>query len=132
MHELSVTSLIVDALLDLVRQHGASHVEEVYLKIGTLRALSVEQVEFCYEVLSKNTVLEGSRLIVEEIPGELQCAKCGYSARFTSQDDTFHFGIPLLVCPICGGSLSVKGGDECVIGKVRMEIPSKAEANAAT
>jgi hydrogenase nickel incorporation protein HypA/HybF len=129
MHELSVTSAIVDALLDLVKKHGASQVEEVHLKIGTLRALSVEQVKFCYEILCKGTPLEGSKLIVEEVAGELECSNCNYSGQFNAQDDAYHFGIPPLVCPTCGSSLLVKGGDECVIGRVRMQVPPKAENN---
>jgi hydrogenase nickel incorporation protein HypA/HybF len=132
MHELSVTSAIVDALLDLVKKHGASQVEEVHLKIGTLRALSVEQVKFCYQILSKGTALDGSKLIVEEVAGELECSNCSYSGQFNAQDDSYHFGIPLLVCPVCGSSLLVKGGDECVIGKVRMQVPSKTESSVVT
>ena len=132
MHELSVTSAIVDALLELVKQHGASQVEEVHLKIGTLRALSIEQVKFCYEILSKGTALGGSKLVVEEVAGELQCSNCSYCGQFNAQDDSCHFGIPPLVCPVCGSSLLIKGGDECVIGKVRMQIPSKTENNVVT
>ena len=132
MHELSVTSAIVDALLDLVKKHGATRVEDVQLKIGTLRALSIEQVKFCYQILCKGTALEGSRLIVEEVPGVLECNSCRYSVQFNAQDETYHFGIPPLVCPVCGSSLLIKGGDECVIGRVRMQVPSKPESNAVT
>ncbi len=132
MHELSVTSAIVDALLDLVRKQKASRVEEVHLKIGTLRALSTEQVTFCYQILCKGTVLEGSRLIIEEVSGQLECSKCDYAGQFNSQDEAYHFGIPPLVCPQCGSSLLVKGGDECVIEKVRLQVPSKVENDMVT
>ena len=132
MHELSVTSAIVNALLDLVKQQSASRVEEVNLKIGQLRAISIEQVRFCYEILAKGTSLEGSKLVVEEVPGQLQCSRCSYHQEFNPQDDTYHFDIPLLICPTCGGSLLVQGGDECVIGKVRMQVPSTPENHSAS
>jgi hydrogenase nickel incorporation protein HypA/HybF len=130
MHEFSVTSWIVEALLDLAKEQGASRVVEVHLRIGTLRALSIDQVKFCYEILTKGTVLQGSRLLVEETPGKLRCTACNYRGEFNSHDDAFHFGIPPLACPECGEALSIEGGDECVIAKVRMTLPSAEEGGA--
>jgi hydrogenase nickel incorporation protein HypA/HybF len=130
MHEFSVTSWIVEALLDLVNKHGATRVVEVHLRIGSLRALSIDQVKFCYDVLAKGTVLQGSRLIIEEVPGKLRCTACKYRGEFNSHDDAFHFGIPPLACPECGEALSIEGGDECVIAKVRMLLPSAGDGGA--
>ena len=127
MHEFSVTSWIVEALLDLVKRQGASRVVEVHLRIGTLRALSIEQVKFCYGVLARGTPLQGSRLIIEEVPGRLRCSACGYRGEFNPHDDAYHFGIPPLACPECGAALLIEGGDECVIAKVRMLLPSAGE-----
>ena len=126
MHEFTVTSWIVDALLDLVRKQGASHVLEVNLRVGKLRALSVDQVRFCYGVISKDTVLEGSKLIIEESPGKVHCPNCGHQSEFNPEGDAYHFGLPPLICSMCGGSLMIEGGDECVITKVRMQLPSTA------
>jgi len=131
MHEFTVTSWIVDALLDLAKKQGASRVVEVHLRIGSLRALSIEQVKFCYGVLSQRTVLEGSKLVVEEVPGKLRCSACGYQGEFNPHDDAFHFGIPPLECPECGEALVVEGGDECVIEKVRMLLPSTEEGGTS-
>jgi len=131
MHEFSVTSWIVDALLDLAKRHGASSVQEVHLRIGSLRALSIDQVKFCYGVLAKGTTLEGSRLVIEEVPGKLRCSACSYRGEFNPQDDAYHFGIPPLVCPECGAPLLIEGGDECVIAKVRMLLPSARESSTS-
>ncbi len=124
MHEFTVTSWIVDALLELVRKQGASQVSEVHLRVGKLRALSLEQLRFCYGVLSKGTVLEGSRLLIEQNVGKVRCDNCGYCGEFDPEGDTYHFGILPLACPMCDGIVSVEGGDECVITKVRMQVPS--------
>ena len=127
MHEFSVTSWIVDALLVLARKQGAERVLEVNLRVGKLRALSIEQLQFCYDVLSKHTLLEGSHLNIEQTAGKAHCNSCGYAGEFDPNGDEYHFGLPLLVCPTCGGSLFVEGGDECVIARVRLEIPSSTE-----
>jgi len=127
MHEFTVTSWIVDALLDLVRKQSASRIVEVELRIGKLRALSMDQLKFCYEVLSKGTVLEGSTLVFEESPGKARCKNCGYNSEFDPDGDEYHYGLPILACPACNSTVVVEGGDECVITKVRMEIPSSPE-----
>jgi hydrogenase nickel incorporation protein HypA/HybF len=130
MHEFTVTSWIVDALLDLVKKQGASKVLEVHLRVGKLRALSLDQLRFCYDVLSKENALEGSNLIIEESAGKVRCVNCSYQGEFNPEGDAYHFGLPPLSCPHCGGSVSVEGGDECVITKVRMQIPSAVERAA--
>jgi hydrogenase nickel incorporation protein HypA/HybF len=131
MHEFSVTSWIVDALLDLAKKQHSKKILEVHLKIGKMRALSIDQVKFCYDILAKGTALEGSELISEEVKGEVRCSNCEYHGEFNPEGDAYHFGIPPLVCPICGHSLVVEGGDECVIAKVRMLLPSTARNDSA-
>lgn len=131
MHEFTFASSIHDALLDIAKQQGSSRVLEVHLKIGKLRALSIDQVKFSYDVLAKGTILEGSRLTVQESPGTVRCPACNYQGDFSPTDDLpFHFGIPPLVCPKCGKNLTIEGGDECVITRVKMVAPSGAHESA--
>jgi hydrogenase nickel incorporation protein HypA/HybF len=128
MHEFTIATSIVDALLDLARQQGSDRVLEVQMKIGKLRAISIEQVKFSYDILAKGTPLEGSSLTVEESSGSLRCPECSYHGEFNPDDDlSFHFGVPPLLCPQCGNSLSIDGGDECVITKVRMVTSTAKE-----
>jgi hydrogenase nickel incorporation protein HypA/HybF len=125
MHEFSITSSLVDAILDLAKQQGSNKVLEVHLRVGKLRALSLDQVKFCYRILVKGTILDGSRLLIKEAEANIRCGTCGYHEEFQSD---FHFGIPPLVCPQCGNPLTLEGGDECVITKVRMMCPTKKAA----
>ena len=131
MHEFTMTSWIVEALFDLVRKEDAKQVLEVHLRIGKLRALSTDQVRFCYGVLSKGTVLEGSELIIEESAGKIRCGNCGYQGEFNPEGDAYHFGLPPLICPMCSSSLLIEGGDECVITRVRMQLPSTPPESTA-
>jgi len=122
MHEFSITSLLVDAVLDLARQKGSKKVLEVHLRVGKLRALSIDQVMFSYGVLTKGTILHGSKLFITETPGSVRCASCGYHAELEMD---FHFGISPLDCPKCAALLTIEGGDECVISRVQMLLPSE-------
>jgi hydrogenase nickel incorporation protein HypA/HybF len=128
VHEFSITSSLVETVLELAREKEAKRVLQVNLKIGKLRALSIEQMKFSYRILAKDTLLEGSRLIIEEVPGNVNCSACDYREEFALQDETFHFGVPFLTCPHCGSSMTINGGDECIISKIRMILPTPVQS----
>jgi len=123
MHEFSVTSQIVQSVLAEAEKRNAKKVTEVHLIIGKLIFLGVEQVRFAYEALSKGTILEGSKLIIEEQEGNVKCGNCGYEENFKYQDDPlYHVPVPTLKCPQCSHVVSIVSGKECVIKTVKMLI----------
>ena len=124
MHELAIATSLTEALLELVKEHSSSKVLEVHLKVGKLRVLSIDQLKFSYEILSKGTPLEGSILQVEETPGYARCTNCNYAEKLETDDLLFHFSLPQITCPRCGVNLILEGGDECLITRVRMIAPS--------
>ena len=131
MHEFSIASLIVESLLDLVKKQGAKRVLEVHLQIGQLRALSAEQVKFSYGILTKGTKLQDSNLLIREVAANAHCLKCGYDSKLESREDmAYHFALPSLACPKCGDALTITGGDECTISKVKMELPTKNQVES--
>lgn len=131
MHELSVATSLVESLTEVAMKKSATKVIEVELKVGKLRLLSLDQLRFSYEILSKGTLLEGSKLSIEETPGSVRCLNCTYSEMIESKDPSYHFGLPQMRCPRCGADLVVEGGDECLISRVRMVIPPSS-VNSAT
>ena len=124
MHELAIATSLVEAVLELVKKQSASKVLEVRLTVGKLRVLSIDQLKFSYEILSKGTALEGSILDVEETPGYASCTNCHYTEKLETDDFSFHFSLPQMTCPQCGANLVLEGGDECTITRVRLIAPS--------
>ena len=131
MHELAIATSLVESLLELVKKQSANKVLEVHLSVGKLRALSIDQLKFSYEILSKGTALEGSLLEVEETPGYARCTNCYYAEKLEIDDLSFHFSLPQMTCPQCGTNLILEGGDECLITRVRM-IASSASSTVPT
>ena len=125
MHELSIATSLVEALLEIAKKQAATKVLAVELRVGKLRLISLDQLRFSYEVLSKGTLLEGSRLTIEETPGLTRCPNCGFAKEFETGDASFHFALPTMKCPKCATDLKIEGGDECVITKVRMVLESR-------
>ena len=78
VHEGSITTQIVESVLQEAKKRNAKKVVEVQLVIGKLTFLNPEQVRFWYEVLTKDTIMESSKLKIEESEGIVKCPRCGY------------------------------------------------------
>ena len=122
MHEFSVMSEIVKAVIDETSKRNALKVESVTIEIGEYTMLGQEQLRFAFDVLSKDTLLEGAELDLQTLPGKVECA-CGFSGEVPPANDAPHKGVPMLECPKCGGVGSVVGGRECIIRDIRMVVP---------
>jgi len=122
MHEFSVMSQIVDALIEESRKRDAIKVEEVFLELGEFTMLGEEQLEFAYEVLSKGTILEGSVLTVHRNKGVIECG-CGFRGEVAPPEDSPHRMVPILECPKCRGLARIVSGRECTVRNIRMVVP---------
>jgi len=116
-----MTTQIVQYILKEAKKHNAKRVDEVHLIIGKLTFLGLEQVKFAYELLVKNTIMEGSKLRIEEKDGVVKCSNCEYEGDLKYEDDpVYHVPSPTLNCPKCGGVVNIAGGKECTIKSIKL------------
>jgi hydrogenase nickel incorporation protein HypA/HybF len=109
--------------LEEARKHEAKKVKEVSLTIGKLTFLGLEQVRFAYEVLIRDTIMEGSNLIVKESEGVVKCNSCGYEGDFKYENNPqYHVRMPTLRCPKCDGTVKIVGGKECTIESLKLIV----------
>ena len=80
MHELSIAMSIVDAAVEESQRRGVQ-VSAVHLRLGALSGVVKDALLFSYEVACQDTPLEGSQLIVEEVPVIVFCAPMPKGAR---------------------------------------------------
>jgi len=74
MHELGITRNIVA----IVTEHaGNKKVKRITVDIGKLSAIMPDAIRFCFDICSKDTLLEGAELTIREIPGRGRCQSCG-------------------------------------------------------
>ncbi len=117
MHEVSVVAGIVDAVVAELSKYDLEKVNAVYIQVGKLTNLGDEQMQFAYEIVTRGTILEGSELVIEHIPVEVQCDSCGYvgPAEILVDPDYDTHAIPILSCPECKGEITVIHGMECLV-----------------
>ena len=121
MHELSMTTQIIESVLEEAKKQEAKKVIEVHLVIGKMTFLGTEQVHFSYNILVEDTIMKGSKLVIEEKDGVIECSSCGYSGEIPVVDDpAYHVPIPTLRCPKCGEAAKIVKGKECTIRSIRM------------
>jgi hydrogenase nickel incorporation protein HypA/HybF len=123
MHEFSVMTQIVDSVLEEAKKRDAQKVEQVDLEVGEFTMLGLEQLRFAYEVLSKDTILQGSKLEVRTIKGKIKCDSCGYEGSVRIAEDTPHRSVPILECPKCHSAAKIVEGRECIVRNIRMVVP---------
>lgn len=76
MHELSVALSIID----LAREEGeriGGRVCAVHVRVGALAGVVKEALAFSYDIACQDTPLEGSRLVIDEVPVRVFCPACG-------------------------------------------------------
>ncbi len=118
-----MTKQIVENVLREARKHSAKKVTEVHLIIGELTFLGIEQVRFSYELLAKETMMDGSKLYIEVKKGAVRCTKCGYEGDLNYEDDpAYHIPTPTLLCPKCQGVVQIIDGRECTIKSVKLVV----------
>ena len=111
MHELSLSSAIVNTVV----KHAAGRpVSVVSMRIGALRQVVPDTLEFYFDFVSKGTGCEGARLEQELIPARLRCATCARE---------WEIDVPIFMCPGCGSgdSVEVASGDEFEVESIQVE-----------
>jgi hydrogenase nickel incorporation protein HypA/HybF len=123
LHELYVANEIVKIAIREAEKRGAKQVKSVHLVVGKLTHLSKEQLTFCYNLLKKDTILKGSRLIITEQEPKVKCSSCGYLGPIKRiADDELGLWAISLACPKCGGAVEIKEGLECRIKAIKMVV----------
>jgi hydrogenase nickel incorporation protein HypA/HybF len=114
MHELSIAMSIVEMAEEEAERRGGARVNAVYLKLGLLAGVVKDALLYSYDVACEGTDMQGSRLVIEELPVIVNCPVCKRQQRLDS--------IQWFVCPECKGPVSeVIQGREVEVAALEIE-----------
>lgn len=93
MHELSIAVSLVDLAREEAERQGG-RVCVLHLRVGALAGVVPGALLASYEMASFQTPLEGSRLVIEEVPVAVFCPQCREERTLVS--------VQSFCCPVCG------------------------------
>jgi hydrogenase nickel incorporation protein HypA/HybF len=109
VHELSLSSAIVNTA---VKHCRGQRVAVVSLRVGKLRQVIPETLDFYFEFVARDTLCEGARLEQALIEAVLRCEPCEYE---------WAIEIPAFRCPRCSGSeVVIAGGNEFEVESIEL------------
>ncbi|HEX5435187.1 MAG TPA: hydrogenase maturation nickel metallochaperone HypA [Candidatus Angelobacter sp.] len=104
---------IVDMAEEEARMRNAK-IAAVHLRLGLLSGVVKDALLSCYGMACTGTPLEGSELLIEEVPVEIFCSAC-QTGRVLSSAQWF-------CCPECGTpSAAVVHGKELEVSALEIE-----------
>jgi hydrogenase nickel incorporation protein HypA/HybF len=111
VHELSLSSAIVNTVVKHARDRP---VTVVNLRVGALRQVIPDTLDFYFGIVAKDTVCEAARLEQELIPARLRCGTC---------EREWEIDMPVFICPGCGagGRVEVASGNEFEVESIELE-----------
>lgn len=96
MHELPITESILKVVLSHAEKNNAVKIVKIYLQVGMLSDLEDEWIQHYFDYLSKGTIAEEAKLVIERMPVVLQCNECSESYEIEKTQ------ISDYSCPKCG------------------------------
>jgi hydrogenase nickel incorporation protein HypA/HybF len=105
MHELSIAYNLVEMAEAAAREAGAERVEVLHLRLGLFAGVVKDALFFGYDLATEGTLLQGSKLEIEDVPLVIYCKDCDRESELPS--------VQLFQCPICGSpSADIRHGRE--------------------
>jgi hydrogenase nickel incorporation protein HypA/HybF len=113
MHEYSIVQALFDQIDRSARQHRATAVHGVTVRIGELSGVECALLHSAYDLYRERTICAGAPLTIRSLPARWSCpGGHGDIAR----------GAPL-TCPSCGRAAVLRQGDEIVLDRLELEVP---------
>ena len=110
MHELGVLLEVVNQVSEVAKENDVKKIEKLVLQVGDLSSMIPRYMKKLYPAAIEGTILEGSELEIEIIPGNGKCRGCGYSFNLLEEEGT---------CPKCGSKqFEMISGDEFFIKEI--------------
>lgn len=106
MHEFSICQTLVDTVVDEINKIDSKPVRllKTRVVVGELRQIVPEYLKQAYEILTKDTVADGSTIEIKAIPISGRCEDCGWQGEMPKIE---------FYCRSCGSNKAeIVGGRE--------------------
>lgn len=113
MHELPITKSIIKICCEEAEKHGAKKIKEINIKVGELTGLMPSCIQYYFDIMGKNTKVEGAKLNIKKANIKIHCNQCDNESFVTKGKYT---------CPNCNSNfIKIIGGNEFYIESLEVE-----------
>jgi hydrogenase nickel incorporation protein HypA/HybF len=109
LHELSLSGAIVNTV---VKHAAGRRVTAVDVRVGRLRQVVPDTLEFYFGFVADGTVCEGAELRQEVVPALVRCPQCRRE---------WELDLPIFRCAACGEPAEVVSGNEFEVESIEVE-----------
>jgi hydrogenase nickel incorporation protein HypA/HybF len=119
MHELSVCQGLLDQVTGIARQHQATGVKLIRLRIGPLSGVEPQLLEQAFPLASAGSIAEHAALAIETQSVRVRCTTCGAETDATANR---------LLCGACGDwHTQLISGDELLLVSVELSTVDRQD-----
>jgi len=112
LHELSLCESLLEIVEEQARVHDYRRVKAVWLEVGRFAGVECDALRFSFDVVMRGSLAEGAELNIVDLPGRGWCFDCGEEVLLEDYFD---------VCPRCGGTVQISGGQEFRVKELEVE-----------
>ena len=116
MHELALVQGILSQCLTKAEAEKAKAIQSITLEIGDHAGVSLDALEFAFQVASRGGLAEKAKLIIQRLHPMGECPTCGGAVCGEAA---------LGPCPSCEGPLTLVQGRELRIKSMEIEECAK-------
>lgn len=113
MHEMSIAMQLIDQVKLNAEKSRMTRIDRVELEVGAMLMIVPEALDMAFQVLARDTIVEGAELMQTEIPLEAECRACG---------KVFEANVENFACPACGkADVRFKEGRDIILKSITGE-----------
>jgi len=113
VHEVGIMETAIEAVLAQAREHDATQVHRIVLRIGALSGVEPDALRLAFDATVKDTPAAGADLELEAVPARGRCSDC--DLEFGVESDF------IFTCPRCGRiSGELVQGRELELARIEM------------
>lgn len=115
MHEFAICQSLVDAVVVEMEKAGSNPASllKAGIVVGDLRQVVPEFIEQAYLILTKDTVIDGSKLVIRHVPVSGTCTVCQWTGEMPKDE---------LLCQSCKShQVEITGGTELYLENLELK-----------
>jgi hydrogenase nickel incorporation protein HypA/HybF len=113
MHEYSIAQALLEQVEAEAARRGATAVHRVHVRLGALSGVEASLLATAFEVARRATLCADAELTIDPVAADWRCPRCHQAV-----------AEGFLRCESCGVPAALVAGDEIILARLEMEVPS--------